>query len=191
VEEVGEERHPGERFLVARVLDGDTFELAGGDKVRLLAIDTPEKGQKFHDEAASMLKRLSLNKSVRLEYSRTRRDRYGRILAFVYADDTLFANRLLIDSGLAYLYLFDDQEQNLPQVQEMLRAQKRAVTNLAGMWGVDKEDEEFYVTTEKSHRFHRPGCRSIEDSDEEHRRVFDTKQEALFEGLSPCRNCKP
>jgi micrococcal nuclease len=190
-EDIGFEKLPGERFVVARVIDGDTVELLGGDKLRLLSIDTPEKGEALHDEATDFLAKLALGKKSRIEYSKTRRDRYGRLLGFLYIDDTLFANRQILDSGYGYLYLFDDQELNLPQVRELLRAQRKAVEGKIGLWAREREPEEFYVTIQSSHRFHRPGCKSISESDSEKRRVFETKQEALFEGLSPCRNCHP
>lgn len=191
VEDIGQEKLPGERFLIIRVLDGDTVELVGGDKVRLLSIDTPEKGERFYTEATELLERASLGKTARLEYSTTRRDRYGRLLAFVYIDDTLFANRMIIDSGLGYLYLFDDQESNLAQVQELLEAQRRALKKQLGLWGMEIEQEEYYLAVKNSHRFHRPGCKSISQTDEDRKRIFENRQAAVFEGLSPCRNCRP
>ena len=47
VENIGYDKAPGDRFVIMRVIDGDTVELAGGDRLRLLGIDTPEKGQLF------------------------------------------------------------------------------------------------------------------------------------------------
>ncbi len=191
VEDIGEERLPGERFMVVRVIDGDTVELMGGDRMRLLAIDTPEKGELLYDKATRFLGALATGKQGRIEFAKTRRDRYGRMLGFLYIEDTLFANRLIIDSGLGYLYLFDDQELMVPQIQELLRAQRKAVENKRGLWGVEQELEEFYVASSNSHRFHRPGCKSISGISDDNKRVFDTKFEALYEGLSPCRNCHP
>jgi len=191
VEDIGQERQPGERFVVVRVIDGDTVELKGGDRLRLLGIDTPEKGERLHDEAANLLEKLARGKKASIEFAKTRRDRYGRLLGFLYVDDTIFANRLIIDSGLGYLYLFDDQELNLPQVAELLLAQRKAVENERGLWGIERENEDYYVTSSDSHRFHRPGCKSISELAEDRRRVFETRNDALFEGLSPCRNCHP
>ena len=191
VEDIGEERLPGERFVVVRVIDGDTVELRGGDRLRLLAIDTPEKGERLHAEATMLLEKLAMGKRASIEFAKTRRDRYGRLLGFLYIDDTLFANRTILDSGMGYLYLFDDQELNLPQVADLLLAQRKAVENKRGLWGIEKKSEDYYVTSSDSHRFHRPGCKSISDLAESRRRVFETRNEALFEGLSPCRNCHP
>ena len=58
-----------DRFRVTKVIDGDTFELKGGDRVRLLSIDTPEKGEQFYEEAKELLKKYTLNKQVELTYA--------------------------------------------------------------------------------------------------------------------------
>lgn len=70
-------------FLVARVVDGDTLELANGESVRLVGIDTPERGECGYDTATANLARLVLGKSVRLGMSDEDRDRYGRLLRYV------------------------------------------------------------------------------------------------------------
>jgi micrococcal nuclease len=191
VEEIGLEQKPDNRFIVIKVIDGDTVELAGGDRLRLLGIDTPEKGERFYSEATELLGNLVLGKTARIEYANVRRDRYGRLLGFLYVEDSIFANQRILDSGLGYLYLFDDQEIQLPEFQQMLESQVAAVTDHRGIWSLDKKPEEYYLATKKSYRFHRPGCRSISGSNPDNLRVFETKEEALIEGLSPCRNCHP
>jgi len=77
--------------VVARVIGGDTIELKGGKRVRLLGIDATEKGQYYHDEAANRLKQLVEGKKVVLEKDVTDRDRYGRLLRYVYVDG-IFVN---------------------------------------------------------------------------------------------------
>lgn len=191
VEDIGQEQQPGERFTVVRVIDGDTVELLGGDKLRLLAIDTPEKGERFHDEAARLLEKISLGKKARIEYGRTRRDRYGRLLGFLYIDDTLFANRVILDSGLGNLFLFNDQERASDEIGELLAAQKAAVQEGRGLWGLKQDAEDFYLSVKNSFRFHRPGCTMVNDKSEERLLKIKNRQEALFEGLSPCRTCHP
>jgi micrococcal nuclease len=191
VEKVGQERKPGDRFTVKRVLDGDTIELTGGDRLRLLAMDTPEKGEKYHDEATDLLASMTLGKPVKLEYGRNRRDRYGRLLAYVYVDDTLLANQVILDSGLAYLYLFEDNDLQKGEVKRMLASQRSAMARHVGLWSVKRTPEPFYVATERSFRLHRPNCESVQNLKPGHYRKFSTREEGLAEGLSPCRNCKP
>ena len=74
---------------MARVIDGDTIELSGGDKLRLLSVDTPEKTEQYYSEAKAFLERVALHEKARIEYASTRRDKYGRLLGYLYID-TLF-----------------------------------------------------------------------------------------------------
>ena len=71
----------GER--VARVIDGDTLVLDSGERVRLLGIDAPERGEPGADAATSALREMAAGRRVRLE--RDGRDRWGRTLARVRA----------------------------------------------------------------------------------------------------------
>ena len=91
-----------EAFLVSRVIDGDTIELANGEKVRYIGIDTPEKKQDecFNQEATQKNKELVEGKMVQLVSDVSNRDRYGRLLRYVYVDDT-FVNDLLVKQGFA------------------------------------------------------------------------------------------
>ena len=82
-----------ERFhLVERVIDGDTLVLKGGERVRLIGVDTPETvhPQKpveyFGKEASKFTRGMAEGKRVRLEYEQgaPQKDRYGRTLAYVY-----------------------------------------------------------------------------------------------------------
>jgi len=190
VEEIGRDKTPDERFIVKRVIDGDTVELLGGDRLRLLAIDTPEKNEPFYDRARLFLESLVLGKTARIEYSERRRDRYGRLLGYLYID-SLFVNKVILENGLGYLYLFDDNDPNSPLVQQLLAAQRRALENKTGLWSLQREAENYYIAANGSFRFHRPGCRSVKNIKPGNYRRLKTREEALYEGLSPCRNCKP
>lgn len=189
VEEIGPEKGPDDRFVVVRVLDGDTMELRGGDRLRLLGIDT-ERGEPLHDEAKGLLGRLSMGQTANIEYAKQRRDRYGRLLGYLYID-TLFVNRTMIDSGYAYVYLFEDNELASEQVRTLLVAQRSAIDRRVGLWSLPHEPEARYINTEGSFRLHRPGCRSLGELKPGHYQEFPTREEGLATGLSPCRNCKP
>ena len=191
VEDFGPEWFGDERFIVARVIDGDTVELMGGDKVRLLAIDAPEKGQPLYDRATEVLGQLTLGKTVRLEFSGRKRDRYGRLLGFVIIDDTLMVNRVMLEKGLANLYLFKDTDNKSDKIKMLLTAQREGMKNERGIWALEYEPEYYYVSLLGSFRFHRPSCQSISrGSSQEHIR-YEIREQAMALGLSPCRNCKP
>ena len=90
--------------LVSRVIDGDTIELNTGERVRLLGINTPEKGQPYKQEATDRLKQLVENKVVALEKDVNDRDQYNRLLRHVYVDG-VFVNLQLIKEGYASVYV--------------------------------------------------------------------------------------
>ena len=190
VEQIGPDRAPTDRFVVARIVDGDTVELRGGDVLRLLAIDTPEKGEPFYNEATELLRELSFNQTAEIEFTGRRRDKYGRLLGYLYID-SLFVNREILRRGLGYLYLFRDNELKQDQVGQMLGAQQQAMTEKIGLWSVKREPEEYYIQKVGSFRLHRPGCHSVKNLKEGSYRIFETREEGLATGLSPCRNCKP
>lgn len=73
-----------EPVQVIQVIDGDTFEVKGDERVRILGIDTPERYKPYYREAREFLKDTILGKEIRLNpCESTPRDRYARNLAFV------------------------------------------------------------------------------------------------------------
>ena len=88
-----------ERLFVEKVIDGDTF-VSGKYVVRLLGIDAPEKGQKCYAEAKNFLAKLIENKTVRVEYDARKKDKYGRLLAYVWINSS-FVNKEMILKGFA------------------------------------------------------------------------------------------
>jgi len=87
-------------WLVTHVVDGDTVDLANGETVRLVGIDTPEVGQCGYERAKVALVRLVEGKRVRLVRSDEHRDVYGRLLRYVDIGEVDTGLRL-IRSGLA------------------------------------------------------------------------------------------
>jgi len=87
------------REKVIRVIDGDTIEISGGDRVRLLGIDAPEKGDPVSAVAADMLARLTASGPVTLEVCEDR-DLYGRLLATVRVGESNI-NSTLLREGMA------------------------------------------------------------------------------------------
>ncbi len=91
---------------VVRVVDGDTFEIEGGEKIRMIGIDTPEtvdprkSVQCFGKEASNKTKELLEGKTVRLVKDVSERDKYQRLLRYVYVGD-IFINDLLVRDGFA------------------------------------------------------------------------------------------
>jgi len=89
--------------VVQRVIDGDTIVVDNDTHVRLLGINTPEKGEKYYKEAKEFLEMVSLNKTIKLKYGKDKTDLYGRTLAYIFMDDAN-VNKDLVDEGYANLY---------------------------------------------------------------------------------------
>jgi endonuclease YncB( thermonuclease family) len=96
----GQGKRQPRTVLVTRVVDGDTVELGNGESVRVVGIDTPERGECGYDEAAANLERLVLGRQVRLRVSDEDRDHYGRLLRYLDVDG-LDAGLEQIKEGLA------------------------------------------------------------------------------------------
>src|SRR5690606_16090848 len=84
-----------DRAALVRVVDGDTVVLAWRpaealvERVRLLNVDTPERGHPGYDEATAFVRRrLAGARTIRLEFEdhRPTRDAYGRVLAYIHVD---------------------------------------------------------------------------------------------------------
>ena len=176
---------------LVKILDGDTFVDGEGQTIRLLGIDTPEKGQAFSDEAAGELRLLLAgNATLKYEFGKERTDRYGRLLAFVYAD-SVFVNERLIEDGLASAYFFEDQMAAV-EFQELCSAQKAALRERVGIWSLAvAKPESVYYGNSKSRRFHRPSCDAVTSGEAKHLTENPSREYFLGECFSPCRNCKP
>ena len=85
---------------VVRVIDGDTVELAGGDRVRYIGIDTLERNEPSYDRATDFNAVLVADRGVRLIKDVSETDRFDRLLRYVYADDIL-VNAELVSEGWA------------------------------------------------------------------------------------------
>ena len=92
---------------VIEIIDGDTFKIASGQTVRLLCIDTPEKGSPGYEEAKSFLEERILYSAVDLQSEGQDTDLYGRLLRYVYLNGDLI-NKEIILNNHSKLYIFRD-----------------------------------------------------------------------------------
>ena len=130
-------------FKVIKVIDGDTIKLENGEIVRYLGIDTPETVhpskpvQCFGKEASAKNKELVEGKLVKLEKDITDRDKYGRLLRYVWIGD-LFINDEFVRQGYAYAYTYPpDVKHN----EQFVQAQQEARENNRGLWQSCLEQE--------------------------------------------------
>ncbi len=127
--------------MVTRVVDGDTIEIEGGQKVRYVGIDTPETVDPrravgcFGKEASNKNKELVEGKVVILEKDITNVDKYNRLLRYVYlkqADGSLlFVNDYLVREGYAKNYTYPPDVKFNEQFKE---AEREAREQNKGLW---------------------------------------------------------
>ena len=97
-------------LICTRVVDGDTIVLSNSEKVRLIGVDTPETVRPntpveyFGKEASAFTKQMVEGKQVKLEYDWQQRDKYGRLLAYVYLIDGTFINAEIIKQSYGHAY---------------------------------------------------------------------------------------
>lgn len=136
--------------FVERAVDGDTLKLSNGDKVRLIGIDTPEmhESEKLYRDsrksgqdartiqalgrkAYAFTRSLVEGKTVRLEFDVEKRDKYKRLLAYVYLSDGTFVNAEIVKQGYASLMTYPP---NVKHADEFLQLYRQARENKIGLW---------------------------------------------------------
>ena len=106
-----------ENIFCTSIIDGDTFRLSNGEPVRLIGIDAPELSQPGGRESREYLAQLILNKEITLEKGYEDRDKYNRLLRFVYIGN-LCINEEMIKQGYAEArYLTDSIREYYTQLE--------------------------------------------------------------------------
>ncbi|MBA2672034.1 MAG: thermonuclease family protein [Gemmatimonadetes bacterium] len=118
---------------IASVSDGDTVVCEGGERVRLLLIDTPEMSQRpFGLQAKLALEALlPVRTRAPIELDVQERDRYGRVLAYVYAPDGRMANEEMARKGYAVSLTYPP---NVKHVERIRAAVEEARASRRGLW---------------------------------------------------------
>jgi micrococcal nuclease len=119
---------------LTRIVDGDTIECQGTGRVRLIGMDTPERGQGPYGAMATRALSALLEQAttVRLERDVELRDRYGRMLAYVWADSVM-VNWALVRQGFAVVLTYPP---NVQYVDSFTTAQRLAREEGVGLWGI-------------------------------------------------------
>ncbi|HUT98838.1 MAG TPA: thermonuclease family protein [bacterium] len=112
-------------YYVERVVDGDTIVCGGIGKVRLLGIDTPERGEAGFDEARDRLIRLVGGRWVTLYFDEVVFDKYGRVLGYPVVDGVEVCP-LLVYEGLAVPYFIPPNERFRDRIEAAARGEEPA-----------------------------------------------------------------
>lgn len=191
-----------------RAVDGDTLivKIKGKkERVCLIGVDTPETKyprkpiQYFGKEASKFTKKAIAGKKVLLKYDWQKRDKYKRLLAYVYrADDNFFLNLEIIEHGYGHAYT----RFPFKYLEEFRKAEKQAREDGKGLWSPTPQsakETSGQVTNNKSppkeitvyitktgSKYHRGRCRYLRKS-----KYPISLQKAKEQGYLPCKVCRP
>ena len=125
-------------YQVKRVIDGDTFELSDGDKVRLLGINAPEEKECYYKEAKEALKKLVEGKEIELRKDVTSVDTFGRLLRYVILPNaSTLKNNILVDEYMVSNGYARPQNNPRDKLYYGLLLEKKEQAQKAGrgLWG--------------------------------------------------------
>lgn len=129
---------------VSKIIDGDTIEVVmrgRKETIRFLLVDTPEmfdkrwKGpQPYAEEAKNFVYNKLYGQTVQIEKGIAERDKYGRLLAYVWLDGKT-VQEMILERGLARVaYVF---EPNIKYVDSYRAIQKSARAKKTGIWSLE------------------------------------------------------
>ena len=141
VADTAENNQPG-LYRVTQFVDGDTIGIdmnGRTEKIRMIGVDTPETHkpntpvQCYGPAASAYTKNLIGNQRVRLasDALSTDRDRYDRLLRYVYLPDSTLVNQKLIENGYGFYYPYFEFSKSA----DFERAQQSAQASHKGLWG--------------------------------------------------------
>ena len=210
---------------VARVVDGDTavMTLRGtSERVRFIGVDTPEsttQHEPYGEEASAYTKTRLSGKQVWLQIGTEQRDKYGRLLAYVWlqppsgtSDAELRAkqfNAQLLLEGYAQLLTIAP---NVDYVEQYRRFQTEAREANRGLWALPASgsaapapspapsaaeggdgggSSAIYIGNRNSMKFHYASCTYVGQMNPENKVPFATREAAVSASYVPCKVCQP
>jgi len=181
--------------FVAYVIDGDTIVLKKGTKVRYRGINSPEipkrdkPGETLGWKATELNRELVQDRFVMLVQDDEKRDRFGRLLAYVFLPDGRMVNEILVREGMAFVCF---SQKGSPFSRKLLAAQREAIDAKRGIWSIPAiRPEPYYVGNSQSLRFHRPSCPYGKKTRKSNRVIFKSRSDACREGFCRCKKCLP
>ena len=115
------------------------MEINTGERIRLICIDTPEKGEEYYFEAKDYLEELVLEKNIELVKDISETDRYGRLLRYIYVDG-IFVNKKIVQEGYAKAYWYKPNTKFCPEIQE---AENYARKEDKRIWEDENEEKNY------------------------------------------------
>ncbi|MFJ8245157.1 thermonuclease family protein [Peribacillus asahii] len=134
------EAKAGKKFTVSlqKCTDGDTAQFSKVGKTRFLYIDTPESTNKVESYGKTAAKytcdKLKKAKKIELQYDGTKKDKYGRTLAWVWVDGKLLQKELIKKGYVKKFYDYGTYSYE----KELIQLQKEAQKKKVGYWSKHK-----------------------------------------------------
>ena len=179
--------------LCSKVSDGDTITVEGVGKVRLVGVNTPEKGVEGADASEYFVKKLCLNREVSIDIDDSKHtDKYGRTLAVVIVDGKNL-NEMLLKEGLAEIMYMPPSEfypYNWAGYNTHVAGDSSTSTD-SSSGDTSSGAAGTYIGNANSHKFHYPTCKSVGKMSEKNKVTFSSRDEAINQGYTPCKNCNP
>ena len=181
--------------LCTKVSDGDTITVEGVGKVRLVGVNTPEKGVTGADASAYFVKKLCLNREVSLDIDDSKHsDKYGRTLAVVIVDGKNL-NEMLLKEGLAeimYIPPIEFYPYNWAgDATPVASTSTHTDTSSGSSSDTSSSSAGTYVGNSNTHKFHYPTCSSVGKISEKNKVTFTSRDDAINQGYVPCKICNP
>lgn len=162
-------------FIATYVVDGDTLDIEE-ERVRLSGINTPETGECFYQEAKDKLIELTLNQTIYLEKDLSDKGKYGRLLRYVYTEQEVLINELLVEQGFAKVY--DKYSYDTKRYEQLKQAEQIAKNQNLGVWScIDPKAGCLYVGSKNSDKYYPPDCRYAKRIKPENLVCFKSEQE--------------
>ena len=188
------ECHVEEKAGCTKVVDGNTIYLDNGEKIRLVGVNTPERGVEGYITSKNFVQKLCLDKEVGIDIDDSKHtDRYGRTLAVVIVDGKNL-NEMLLKEGLAeimymppsefYPYDWANSDTHVASSDSSSSASSSSADSSHSGSGS-------YVGNANTGKFHVSSCSSVSKMSEGNKVYFSSRDEAINQGYVPCKRCNP
>lgn len=213
-----------DKVEVIKHVDGDTIGIRFLDgreeKVRFIGVNCPESTIRldpYGKEASAYTKSKLLGKTVYVEKDVSERDKYGRLLRYVWLDipndineneirQKMF-NAVLLTNGYAQAATYPPDVKYVDYFKKFERGSREADK---GLWGIDlsktsvnaetnyktdnkvvQKKEAQYVGSAKSDKYHSLSCKWAKKISQSNEVYFKTREEAKSRGYTACKVCNP
>lgn len=120
-----------QQCTLAYVVDGDTVNCRGGEQIRLVLIDAPDRGPFGELARTALASLLPVGTTLTVEVDERVRDREGRLLAYLFLEDGRMVNEMMIRQGYAFL---KPSTVNRRYAQRLRAAESAARRMARGIW---------------------------------------------------------